>query len=328
LGFLLWVAVFYSTSDTWKEILGGFVKFGSVPIMSEHPDRFGQTDNVFAALWAGRSLPELDLSMFALLGALAAISGSGGLTNTLISAYTRDQGWGMGKHLGAMPSVFGGRRLSLSHVGKVFQITPKSLARFRGWYRVVLRDQLAVWMPACFIGVALPCMLSVQFLPRDTQASDWVAAGMTADGLRDAVGPPWGQFYWLMCLFCGFLVLVPTGTTAADGVLRRWVDVCWTAIPRLRQLPPHRIRHVYFAALCGYAGFGLISLSLWNPVQLLKWAGNIYNLAFGFSCFHVLAVNLVLLPRSLRPNGFICIGLALGGAFFLALSFVSIVTLL
>ena len=76
----------------------------------------------------------------------------------------------------------------------VFEITRESIARFRRWYRFVLRDQLVVWMPACFIGVALPSMLSVQFLPRGTQANDWVAAGMTADGLRDAVGPArWGS---------------------------------------------------------------------------------------------------------------------------------------
>ena len=36
----------------------------------------------FVAWWEGRQLPEIDLSMIAVLGALAAISGNGGLTNT------------------------------------------------------------------------------------------------------------------------------------------------------------------------------------------------------------------------------------------------------
>jgi hypothetical protein len=143
-----------------------------------------------------------------------------------------------------------------------------------------------------------------------------------------AVGPRFGQFFWLMTLFCGFLVLAPSAATTADGVLRRWVDVCWTAIPALRRLPEHGISYVYFAALCCYATFGVISLTWWNPVELLKWATNIYNAALGFSCFHVLAVNTILLPRPLRPNYFIRLGLILGGLFFTALSILSTLKLL
>src|SRR5438132_8972328 len=116
----------------------------------------------------------------------------------------------MGKHVGAIPSVIGGQRLTLSHEGCVFAITSDSVARFRRWFRFVLRDQLIVWMPACFIGIALPSMLSVQFLPRGTQGDEWIAAGMTADGLRHAAGPTFGKFFWLMTLFCGFLVLAPS----------------------------------------------------------------------------------------------------------------------
>ncbi len=323
LGFLSLVAIAFSSPGTWVEILSGFFKFGAVPIVGDDPAAKPVIDNIFVSLWQGRGLPDVDLSMIAVLGALAAISGCGGLTNTAISGYTRDQGWGMGRHVGAIPSVVGGRDLKLSHVGMTFIITPDSLARFRKWFRFVLRDQLVVWMPACFIGIALPSMLSVQFLPRGTQANDWVAAGMTADGLREAVGPTLGQYFWMMTLFCGFLVLAPSAATTADGYLRRWVDVCWTAVPRLRRVPEHKIRHLYFAALCTYACFGVLALTLWNPVELLKWAGNIYNFALGFSCFHVLAVNLILLPREIRPNWFIRIGLVIGGVFFLGLATLS-----
>jgi hypothetical protein len=328
LGFLLLVAFFYSSPATWVEILTGFFKFSSVPVLSDQPGAEPRVQNVLLALWQGEGVPNLDLSMIAVLGALAAISGSGGLTNTAISAYTRDQGWGMGKHVGVVPSIIGGEQLKLSHTGMVFDVTRESVRRFRAWYRFVLRDQLVVWMPACFVGVALPCMLSVQFLPRNTEAKDWEAAALTADGLRDAVGPPWGDWYWHIVLFCGFLVLAPNIATTADGVLRRWVDVCWTALPSLRKWDPHRIRYLYFAALCAYTLFGLTSLTLWNPVQLLNWAGAIYNAAMGFSCVHVLAVNLLLLPKELRPNWAIRIGLVLGGAFFMGLFAISALRLL
>jgi len=320
-GFLLLVAVAFSTPQTWAEILSGFFKFGSVPVLNPDPNAPPGVDNIFVAWWEGRPLPTIDLSMIAVLGALAAISGNGGLTNTALSGYARDQGWGMGKHVGAIPSVVGGQRFELSHVGMVFPISAESIAQFRRWYRFLMRDQLVVWLPACFVGVALPSMLSVQFLARGTEVKDrWIAASMTADGLRDAAGPQWGQMFWFMTLFCGFLVLAPAAVTTVDGALRRWVDLFWTAIPRVRRWDPHRIRWLYFAAVCAYAIFGLTSLTLWDPRRLLEWATNIYNYALGFSCFHVLAVNLILLPRELRPNWFIRIGLAFGGVFFTALA--------
>ena len=84
-----------------------------------------------------------------------------------------------------------------------------------------------------------------------------------------------------------------------------------------------RIRIVYFSALCAYAAFGVTSLALGNPTDLLKWATNIYNFALGVSCFHVLAVNLILLPREIRPNWFIRIGLVIGGVFFLTLAMIT-----
>jgi hypothetical protein len=46
-----------------------------------------------------------------------------------------------------------------------------------------------VWTPACFVGLALPSMLSVQFLPRGTQVADWAAAGRSGARPR----PPRGR---------------------------------------------------------------------------------------------------------------------------------------
>ena len=217
LGFLLFVAVFFSTADTWVEILTGFFKFGTVPTTATTAGR-GAGDGQHLRLAVGRPrLADIDFSMIAVLGALAAISGNGGLTNTTISAYTRDQGWGMGQNVGAIPSIVGGRKLTLSHTGMVFPITRESIRRFRGWYNVVLRDQLVVWMPACFVGVALPSMLSVQFLPRNTEANEWDAAGMTADGLAAAVGPQWGSLFWHMSL----LLRLPGAGPQCDEHRRR-----------------------------------------------------------------------------------------------------------
>ncbi len=326
IGFLLFLGVFYSTSSTWTEIFSGFFKFGNVPIVPKEPGG-ANVDNVFFALFEGRSLA-FDFTVVSFLASMAAISGNGGLTNTPTSNYTRDQGWGMGAHVGAIPSIVGGHAIELSHVGMVFPIDQPSLTRWRGWLKHVMREQWCLWMPACFLGIALPSMLSVQFLPRGTVLSDkWLAAGMTAEGVSEAVGGSvagWGAAFafvgptfWYLTLFCGLLVLGTSMASTADGVLRRWVDVFWTALPWLRKWDTRHIGRLYFAVLCTYLLFGLIMLTLVPGDKLLTLAtGILYNYALGFSCFHVLYVNRTLLPVPLRPGWFQQTGLILGGCFF------------
>ncbi len=280
--------------------------------------------NVFTTWARGEKLPKIDWSMIAFLSALVAISGSGGLSNTPVSNYTRDQGWGMGHHVGAIPSVVGGQDIQLSHVGTVFIVDEESLPRWKRWYKHILRDQLVVWMPACFFGLALPSMLSVEFLPRGTVVNDqWTAAGMTAGAVENAVGGTLGHLAWFMTLFCGFLVLAPSMATSADGVIRRWVDAFWTASPRLHKVDPKHIRYVYFAVLSVYAVFGLTMLSLGKPVALLLIATTIFNFALGFSCWHTLWLNHTLLPKEIRPGWFASSGLFLAGCFFWAVATVA-----
>jgi len=311
-----------STSLSFRNEQGQLLPF--IDIDNDGTRDGDSVDNVFAAVAEGRGMPDIDWSMIAFLSALVAISGSGGLSNTPISNYTRDQGWGMGHHVGAIPSVVGGHHLQLSHVGTVFLVDDNTLPKWKRWYRHVMRDQMVVWMPACFLGLALPSMLSVQFLPRGTVVADkWVAATMTADGVSQAAGSLIGPFFWFMTLFCGFLVLAPSMATTADGVIRRWVDVFWTASPTLRKFKPKNIRYVYFAVLTVYAAFGLLMLTLQAPETLLIIATTIYNFALGFSCWHTLWLNLRLLPEQLRPNWLVRISLFAAGAFFLTIASIS-----
>jgi hypothetical protein len=171
-------------------------------------------------------------------------------------------------------------------------------------------------------------MLSVQFLERGKETNDWKLAVMTADGVKQAIGPDWGLFFWYGVMLCGFLVLSTTMASTADGILRRWVDVFWTGSPRLRKWDAKGIRKLYFFVLCGYAVFGVTSLSLMpEPGMLLKWATNIYNYALGFSCWHALYVNTSLLPKELRPGWFNRICLVLAGVYFSSLAFMSTLVL-
>jgi hypothetical protein len=226
----------------------------------------------------------------------------------------------MGAKVGAIPSIIGGRDLQLSHSGMVFEVNEESMPRWRRWMKHVRRDQLALWMPAAFIGLALPGMLSVEFLPRGTVANQWVLAGMTADGLMGRIGGALGSFCWYMILICGFLALLPNSTTNADGFMRRWVDVGWSSTKWLRRIDPRRIGQLYFGILIAYFVVAVLFLSVASPRWLIVVYSNIGSLALGISCFHALYVNLTLLPDEIKPGWGMRIGLALAGCYFVGLA--------
>jgi hypothetical protein len=140
---------------------------------------------------------------------------------------------------------------------------------------------------------------------------------------RVLYGEAWGRLFWSLTLLCGFLVLATTLVSTVDGIIRRWVDVFWTASPHLREVAPEYIKYVYFGVLVAYVTFGLVMLWLNKPAELIKWATLGFNLALGFSCWHTLAINKLLLPRELRPGLFSTLGLVLGGVFFMALFLVT-----
>jgi hypothetical protein len=321
--------------DTWeRDANGNLIRF-------EDLDGDGIQDgdnvqNVFVTFFQTGELPKINFSLIAMIAALAAIAGNGGLTNTPISNFTRDQGWGMGHAVGAIPSMVGGQGITLSHVGCVFEVTEETLPRWRRWVRHIARDQWGVWCMACVIGVALPSMLSVEFLQRGSQPlNDWSTAAMTSEGVAKYVSEPRpevlaskiglsriltgssvARFFWGSTLFVGFLVLFTSMISTIDGVIRRWVDVFWTASAKLRTLDTGVIRYVYFGVLVTYAILGCIGLWLNKPDTLLKIGTILYNYALGTSCLHTLIVLLVLLPAPIRPQWFSRCGLVFGCVFF------------
>jgi hypothetical protein len=261
------------------------------------------------------ALPPLD---WAMLAAFAAIAGAGGMTNTLFSNYARDAGWGMGARVGTIPSAIGGRKIQLSHVGEVFPLDEPNRARWRGWMRHVYRDQLAVWMVASTIGMALPCMLSLEFIRHAPVSGDRVAA-MMAGGMADRY-PQLGQLLWAATLLCGFLVLAPGQILAGDNISRRWTDIIWTSNHRIRQLPGERVRWVYYSILTLYGVWGLVTLTLFDPLQIAKISGVLMNVALGWTSLHAVYVNRTLLPRELRAPVWMQLGSVLCGIFFLGVS--------
>lgn len=294
LGYLGFIALFWVSWDTWREIWSGLLRFGSLPQ--------GEVN------WA-------------LLAGFAAVAGAGGLNNTTLSGYVRDKGWGMGAQVGAIPSALGGRTVKLSHMGKVFDETaPESQSRWRGWIRHIQRDQLMLWGPACVLGMVLPAMMSFEFI-RGANASDHAAAAMTAQAIADQHG----KVFWYLTLLCGFMILAPTQVSQLDGIARRWTDVIWIGNKRVRHLDGNKAKNVYYALLATYGVWGLIALRVTpSPLVLAIATGVMVNFAFAFSALHTLWVNLTLLPGPLRPGWFMRVGLVAAAVFYFGISIVGL----
>ena len=288
LGFLLVVDVFLVSWDSWWAVLSGFAKVGV--------------------------LPEGDVD-WATLAAFAAVAGVGGLSNTLFSNYARDKGWGMGSLVGAIPSLVGGKQIALSPVGKVFNVTPENLKRWNGWLGYIRRDQLWIWGLGSLIGMALPAMMSLEFLP-GAEVEGHAAAAMTARGIADQHG----EIFWYLTLLCGFVVLGVGFIQTLDGTVRRWTDVLWSASGQLRS-KIGGVQNIYYGVLFSYCLWGLLALRLTpNPLVLAIVSSVCGNVGLGVSGLHTLYVNRKLMPRELRLPWYMQLGLVGAFVFFLGIS--------
>lgn len=342
LSFCLVVGLLLVSWQNWLDIACGFFQFGNVP--SANGIRGERLTNVLTYTLAEGHLPRVQWADIAVIGAFVGYAGGGGLGNSLYGNYVRDKGWGMGLHVGAIPSAIGGKKITLSHLGKVFPLTDDNLRRWSGWWRVILVDQLIIWTPGCFVGMALPALLSLEFAHNSplfapavdsarpaasavSAGAEWSNAIVTADGMRrdPRFSPVARQSLWVLALATGLLVLLPSQLSVVDDVSRRWTDVIWSASKRVREtFDEHQVRYVYYGLVAAYFLWCLASLYLFGiygtPRLMTLVIANLGNLALGLTSFHLLWINCRWLPVKIRPRWYLRLGLACCGALYLGLA--------
>jgi hypothetical protein len=330
LGTTLALGIWLVSPLSWWNVFSGFLKFGMIP--STDPSGHPLAVNALTAALAGESLPVLDLTGIGVLAAFAGVAGGGGLGNTMYSNYVRDKGWGMGSLVGAIPSAVGGQEVKLSHLGKVFVPTAENLRKWRGWWRYILVEQWWIWTPGCFVGMALPALLSMQFahyspLTHEREPFDWAQPVVSADGLRHYPGlsPGLAEGLWLLMLATGLMILLPSQMSVVEDVCRRWTDVIWSANPRVREKMHHgQVKVIYYSLLVGYVIWCCISLYLFgifsSPKTMFIVVAVLGNIAMGVTSFHLLWVNTHFLPVEVRPRWYHRLGVAGCGTFYLVLA--------
>jgi hypothetical protein len=326
------LGVWLVSPQSWLDVFSGFLKFGTIPTVDQSGNP--QAVNVVTAWLSGNPLPNLDLTGIAVLAGFAGVAGGGGLGNSMYSNYVRDKGWGMGSRVGAIPSAVGGHAVKLSHLGKVFVPTAGNLRKWRGWWRYILVEQIWIWTPGCFVGMALPALLSMQFAHHSSlshlnpkERFDWAEAVISADGIRNCpgLGETLSYGLWLVMLGVGFMILLPSQMSVVEDVCRRWTDVIWSASSHVRDTMHHgQVKVIYYSLLVGYVIWCCFSLYLFGrygtPKLMFLVVANVGNIAIGLTSFHILYVNTHFLPPELRPRWYHRLGLAGCGLFYLGLA--------
>jgi hypothetical protein len=171
IGYLLLIGIAFVSLPVWLAVLLGFLGVGALQQGSLVPP---------GADWF-------------LIAGFAAYAGLGGITNATISNWVRDKGFGMGRLVGYIPAAVGGQKLELAHTGKAFEPTPANLAKWREWWKYLHADQVWIWGVGCFVGIGLPALMTLQFVPPGTAMGGFAIATLQAQGIAAVWGRPSGS---------------------------------------------------------------------------------------------------------------------------------------
>ena len=276
LGGFLAMSLFFVPGDTWLAALAGFTGY-DLP------------QGRFDFLPAGTDL--------FLLGGLVAYSGAGGVINLVLSNWARDRGYGMGERAGYIPAAIGGDKVHLAHNGFIFEGDAEGMRRWRGWWRLISADQWGVFFAGALLGMVLPALMYVTFLPRGT---DIQGLSISA-ALASSVGARAGAFAGAVIAFLGAWILFKTQLDNFEGMVRAITDILWTGSKPVRVWRGGDVRKVYYSVLTVLVIWGIIALRLAQPLLLIKLGANIAGVVFVISSLHLLYINTRLLPPHIRP---------------------------
>lgn len=254
-----------------------------------------------------------------LLGGLVAYSGSGGVVNLTLSNWARDKGYGMAAHAGYIAAAIGGRKVNLAHSGFTFASGVESMRRWQGWWRLVRVDQWGVFCVGAILGMLLPALLYVTFIPRGSNIQNLAISA----ALASAIGASAGAMLAGLIAFLGAWLLFKTQLDLLEGMVRVMTDILWTGSRRVREWRGGDVRAVYYSVMAAVVVWAAIALRLAQPIVLLLIAANVAGVVFVIASLHVLYINTRLLPEHVRPplwRRAALVGMAVFYAFFVTLS--------
>ena len=225
----------------------------------------------------------------------------------------------MGSRAGYISAAVGGQKVHVAHSGFIFVPDTASMQHWKGWWRIVRADQWGVFFTGAILGMALPALLYVAFLPKGT---DIQGLGISAALANSVTARAWTILGGVVAVL-GVWILFKTQLDILEGMVRSITDILWTGSRRVRHWSRGEVRAVYYTVLALIALWGSFALRLATPINLLKLSANIAGGVFVVSSLHLLYVNTRFLPREIRPPAWRRVALAamaLFYGFFVAMS--------
>jgi hypothetical protein len=245
------------------------------------------------------------------------------VVNLTLSNWARDKGYGMSQHAGYIPAAIGGRKVNLAHTGFIFAADAAAIERWQGWWRLVRADQWVVFCAGAILGMMLPALLYVTFLPSGSNIQNLAISAALASAISTAAGPMAGMAIG----FLGAWLLFKTQLDLLEGMVRVLTDILWTASHRVRMWRGGDIRAVYYAVMTLVVLWAFVALRLAQPIVLLLIAANVAGAVFVIASLHLLYINTRLLPEHVRPplwRRAALVGMALFYGFFVTMSAMAI----
>jgi hypothetical protein len=298
IGSFLILALIFVAPSTWIAAATGF--FG-----------FSPSTGKFMFLPAGAD--------YFLIGAFAGFCGAGGVINITLSNWARDKGYGMGGVVGYIPAAVGGKKVNLAHTGFTFVPDETSMARWRGWWRIVKVDQWIIYFFGAIAGMALPAVLYVTFLEPGLDIRGYGIAAALANAMEARFALMGGVVALL-----GAWILFKTQLDVLEAMVRAVTDILWTGSKRVRAWRGGDVRRIYYTLLGVVVVWGMIALKLAQPILLIQISANVAGVTFVIAGVHLLYVNTRLLPEAVRPGIWPRVGLVALVLFYGAFSLLSI----
>jgi uncharacterized protein YhhL (DUF1145 family) len=305
IGALLFLGLFFTSVNAWLTVITGFLGGGAYYI------RDLKTGELMGLLPKGAD--------WFILAGFAAYAGAGGLGNCTVTNWVRDKGMGMAATVGFIPGVVGGRRVELSATGKVFEPTATNVRKFGEWWRYIRFDQGWIWTVGCFLGMGLPALLTVQFIPPGTKIGGMAVAVRQAEGISNAFGGLQnmsGSLLWYLTLLTGFWILYSTQLGIMDLLPRTVTDILWTSNPGVRRWANGDVRKVYYSTLVVFVIWGCVAINLAQPFILILLGAFVAGLMMSIYGVQVWYVNRKFLPREVQAPAWRQAALLLFSAFF------------
>ncbi|MGI6368928.1 MAG: Nramp family divalent metal transporter [Anaerolineae bacterium] len=292
---LIILTVLFVPGDVFREILKGFVSFGSIPANAD---------------WT----------------TLAAVAGYAGLSagaGMALSSYYRDHGFGMAQRVGYIGSLTAHQTTKLEVTGFMPPETPTNVSRLRTWWKYVNLELWPLFFAGSIITMAFPCALYYYFVPSGAAtAADFGFTALLAQYMRTAFPAAW---IILLLAFLG--VFYVDGVASVDGGPRDFSNNIWNAFPGVSKRFKGDVRPLYYIILGIFVVVWLIMIAVGTQPHVMALMSGAFGTLQGVVFpIGMLGINYTLLPKSFRLKAWEVVVMAFAAVFYAFFFFNFVVT--